>query len=255
MTITDRYRFASVCAGLRFRRAGFTLIELLVAISIIAVLIAILLPALGKARDSGEAAVCLSNQRQTTTAVLAYAVEHQDALPGAGNLSSGPPSGPNSQASWFFSLEDYVDTDISDIARCPEDQSERWETQDHANGLKRVVSYASNFYLAGVLTGFENYRSLRLLRNPSKTNFMSELAESGSYATSDHIHAELWLTNPPQRAAEQVELDQHNGISHWSYLDGHAAPAPLDEVYRIGPDSTFGNIDWIANRFNPKVAR
>lgn len=237
------------------RRRGFTLIELLVVISIIAVLIALLLPALGKARDASEAMVCLSNLRQTTTAALTYAGEHGDALPGAGGLSAGPPSIHSAQASWFYSLEDYVDAEISDLARCPEDQSERWAVADPGSGLNRVVSYASNYYLQGVLTGFENYRSLKPLRNPSKTNYMSELAEEGSYATSDHIHAELWLTNPKQRAAEQIELDQHTTASQWSYLDGHAEPAPLEAVYLIGPNSTFGNIDWIANHFNPKVAK
>ncbi len=55
------------------RRVGFTLIELLVVISIVALLLGILLPALGSARESGRAAVCLSNLRQLTLANTAYA--------------------------------------------------------------------------------------------------------------------------------------------------------------------------------------
>ncbi len=234
---------------------AFTLIELLVVISIIALLIGLLMPVLGRARRSAEAAVCMSNMRQTTTAALTFVGEHNDELPGAGNLALGPPTENDPQASWFFSLQDYVDVELSTLARCPNDHSSLWDTVDPNNDLMRVVSYASNFYLAGVLSGFEHHRSLALHKNTSKTIFIGELAEEGSYATSDHIHPELWLTNPTARASEQVELEQHDGTCNWAYLDGHVSPADLIDVYQIGQDSTFGNIVWVANHFNPKVAK
>ena len=55
------------------RSRGFTLVELLVVIGIIALLLAMLLPALNKARNQARTVACMSNMRQISAAVLAYA--------------------------------------------------------------------------------------------------------------------------------------------------------------------------------------
>jgi prepilin-type N-terminal cleavage/methylation domain-containing protein/prepilin-type processing-associated H-X9-DG protein len=68
---------------------GFTLVELLVVIGIIAVLVGILLPALGKARSSAQTVACKSNLRQLVQATTMFANEHQQYLPKAEN-NAGP---------------------------------------------------------------------------------------------------------------------------------------------------------------------
>jgi prepilin-type N-terminal cleavage/methylation domain-containing protein len=73
MKITDRLR------------TGFTLIELLVVISIIALLIAILLPALSKARESATRLKCLVNARSIAQAMLMASNDNKQKLPDTGN--------------------------------------------------------------------------------------------------------------------------------------------------------------------------
>ncbi|MCS7034530.1 MAG: type II secretion system GspH family protein [Phycisphaerae bacterium] len=62
-------------------RSAFTLVELLVVVGIIALLVSILLPALGAAREQARAAQCASNIRQLCTALVNYAVEHKGKFP------------------------------------------------------------------------------------------------------------------------------------------------------------------------------
>jgi prepilin-type N-terminal cleavage/methylation domain-containing protein len=72
------------------RRAGFTLIELLVVIAVLALLIALLLPALAGAREAGRATVCKSNLRQLGLAIHMYSDESRDQMINTGVVN---PSG------------------------------------------------------------------------------------------------------------------------------------------------------------------
>ncbi len=82
--LARRRRFGSLN-----RRHGFTLIELLVVIAIIAVLAALLMPALTSARERGRRAACLSNQRQIFVGSQVYVSDFDNWLPPGGNPATG----------------------------------------------------------------------------------------------------------------------------------------------------------------------
>ena len=80
---------------------AFTLIELLVVVAIITILMAILLPSLGRARSQAQSAICLSNLKQLGTGTLMYANDW-------GNYIPYPVSSPGEAYLWYNALDSYL---------------------------------------------------------------------------------------------------------------------------------------------------
>jgi len=81
------------------RRAAFTLIELLVVVAIIALLVAILLPSLGKAKNVAKLAISMSNNRQLIAGASSYRTDFKNFLP---MVISGTPGGAVGWCTWSY---------------------------------------------------------------------------------------------------------------------------------------------------------
>jgi prepilin-type processing-associated H-X9-DG protein/prepilin-type N-terminal cleavage/methylation domain-containing protein len=84
------------------RPVAFTLVEVLVVIAIVAVMAALLLPALGRARAKARQATCLNNMRQCGLALRMYSVDWKDYLPSPNAGSYGD------SVCWFFAIDPYL---------------------------------------------------------------------------------------------------------------------------------------------------
>ena len=101
-----RYWPSGVTFSRRHAVGGFSLIELMVVITVLAMLIALLLPSLGRARNVARTAMCQGQFRQVGIAMRSYSLDHFGYLP---MTAGGNPQSPGSWTGWDFALADYLD--------------------------------------------------------------------------------------------------------------------------------------------------
>ncbi|MBN1444838.1 MAG: DUF1559 domain-containing protein [Candidatus Omnitrophica bacterium] len=208
------------------KKKGFTLIELLVVVAIIAILAAMLLPALSNAREKARAAHCLNNLKQIALAVEMYGNDWDGWFP------AEPSSGWcwHTYFAWDLKLSAYVGRGYPNgsieygsmagayyknpgVYRCLSDWRKGWNWTP-----EKAVTYCMNARLKGGSNPHKT-RKMSEVRRPSKVAIFWESASTASNPVTGNNGNTQFYGNVSDRF--QVMANWHNGGSNILFVDGH----------------------------------
>lgn len=212
-------------------RGGFTLLELLVTIAIIAILAALLLPAVSRAKQKSVATGCMNNLRQWGLAVNLYTSENNDRLPFAiyKNIDADVNNFHGLLYPYLSKLAFKYQKDfITGVSRCP---SRLNESPGVHNGLK--ITYGMNLHNSVNYTNADPITfSHTSVPEPSRTLLIAELSTGHDHPIIfDHPNYAEALANDPHPTVTNQLGYRHSGKANTLFMDGHTQP-----VKQLKPD-------------------
>ena len=215
------------------RPAAFTLVELLVVVSIIAVLIGLLLPAVQASRAAARRTQCASNLRQVGLAMGQFCDAHRGQFPDTSHNQSG-----DVEQSWIYTVAPFMES-VDAIRICPDDR----KAADRLD--QKLTSYVMNAYLTDEPRSFA-VTNHNKLRESSKTLVAFEIADQKApIIENDHVHNHAWFTSltvARKQVLQKIEADaaieRHAGSSHFLYADWHVGPTPAVTVAEWADNQT-----------------